>query len=306
MSVTWVDNVTQLNAANMTALEQTSRKGTANGYAALDATGKVPAAQLPPAPAVQAGSSGLLASRPAASATPSLFYFASDQNVLYFSTGSAWLRIGLPAGATTQVYSNTVPTGWVAFDGTPLPSSTGIYADLFAALGNTTATPDTTARTLVGRGSHADVDTLGKSDGLAASSRTPRHNSTLTGAPSVGSLTLPAHAHTVTDNGHGHQVFDPGHGHQIRWNPGSGGPNGAFVDSALDVGPWREDGNGYIKPQATGITLGASGTAITINPSATPAINGAPGIGSLAAGPGGTRPTDSGAFIVFSVVLAKL
>jgi len=301
--ISWTNNVTPLDANNMNQLEQTTRKGVASGYASLDATGKVPVAQLPLSPA---GASGLLSARPAASVTPSSFYYATDQDVLYFSTGSAWLRIGLPAGATTQVYSNVVPVGWVAYNGTALPSSTGIYADLYAALG-TTATPDTTARVLVAKGSHTDVDTLGKSDGLAATSRTPRHNSSLTGAPSVGSMTLPAHGHSVGDPSHSHGVADPGHVHSLRWNPGSGGPEGAFADSALDVGPYRADANNYVVPAGTGISIYGNYTGISVgNPTSTPAINGAPGVGSLAVGPGGTRPTDSAAYIVFSVVLAKL
>src|SRR5215467_15575350 len=37
MTITWQDNVTPLNAANMNQLEQTSRKDQANGYPALTA-----------------------------------------------------------------------------------------------------------------------------------------------------------------------------------------------------------------------------------------------------------------------------
>lgn len=46
MSSVYVDGVTPLNAERMNALEQVARKGVANGYAGLDANGKVPAAQL--------------------------------------------------------------------------------------------------------------------------------------------------------------------------------------------------------------------------------------------------------------------
>jgi hypothetical protein len=42
----WVDNVTPLNAGNMTKLQTRDEKGAVNGYASLDAGGKVPAAQL--------------------------------------------------------------------------------------------------------------------------------------------------------------------------------------------------------------------------------------------------------------------
>jgi len=49
LSTTYVDGTTPLNAANMNALQQKVEKAAANGYASLDATGKVPAAQLPAA-----------------------------------------------------------------------------------------------------------------------------------------------------------------------------------------------------------------------------------------------------------------
>src|SRR5215471_56965 len=42
MSITFVDNSTPLNAANMNLLEQTPRKGAANGYAGLDGSQNLP------------------------------------------------------------------------------------------------------------------------------------------------------------------------------------------------------------------------------------------------------------------------
>ena len=43
----WQDNVTPLNAVNMTKLQTRDEKAAVNGYASLDGTGKVPAGQLP-------------------------------------------------------------------------------------------------------------------------------------------------------------------------------------------------------------------------------------------------------------------
>jgi hypothetical protein len=45
----WVDGTTPLNSLNMTKLQTRDEKAAANGYASLDPTGKVPAAQLPAA-----------------------------------------------------------------------------------------------------------------------------------------------------------------------------------------------------------------------------------------------------------------
>jgi hypothetical protein len=50
MSSTFVDGVTPLDAAHLNALQAKSEKAAASGYASLDATGKVPVAQLPAYP----------------------------------------------------------------------------------------------------------------------------------------------------------------------------------------------------------------------------------------------------------------
>ena len=47
MSVSYIDGTTPLDAAHMNALQQKVEKGLANGYASLDASGKIPAAQIP-------------------------------------------------------------------------------------------------------------------------------------------------------------------------------------------------------------------------------------------------------------------
>lgn len=48
MSEVYVDGTTPLNAAHMNGVQQKVEKAAANGYPSLDATGKVPLAQLPP------------------------------------------------------------------------------------------------------------------------------------------------------------------------------------------------------------------------------------------------------------------
>lgn len=152
----------------------------------------------PPA-ATTAGTSGNLASRPAAAAASGKFYLATDQQVLYFSDGSSWFRIGDPAGATQMWYSASAPTGYVAYDGGTLGGSTGIYADLYAHLGGTTTLPDTRGRMPVGLGTHADVDTIGDNDGAAVGSRRPKHKHTA----AVGTL---ATGNDTPDHSHSRQV----------------------------------------------------------------------------------------------------
>lgn len=237
----------------------------------------------------------VLANRPsAASVAAGSTYFATDQVVQYVSTGATWIRTSAPAGATVGWYAvAAVPAGWVAYDGGNLSASTGIYADLYAHLGNTVVTPDTKGRMTVGQGSHADVATIGANDGLAVGTRTPKHNSThgvtVTGAPALGSLavsgaptlgTLAVATVGFNDNG-----------------PGDVGATGGHTQ-----GPGTTTGGASGVSQHTHGLTGVPGIGSLV-------VSGAPTIGSLAAGgsigPGGTRPVDTGAYIV-ALKIAKL
>lgn len=142
-----------------------------------------------------AGTSGTFALRPSASASANKFYLATDQDVLYFSDGTTWRRQGLPVGATLFRFNPdaSVPTGWIKYDGSALPASTGIYADIYAHLGNTVTTPDTVGRFPINKGTHADIDAIGKKDGLPASSRRPIHKHTV----AQPTITVAAHSHTL-------------------------------------------------------------------------------------------------------------
>jgi len=126
---------------------------------------------------------GLLVNRPAAnSVQPGTTYFATDQVTDWISDGTNWIRKGDPAGTVVSWYASTgaIPAGWVAYDGTNIGGSTGIYADLYAHLGNTLTTPDTRGRVEVSRGTHTDVDVIGENEGAAVGSRSIKHNHTAT------------------------------------------------------------------------------------------------------------------------------
>lgn len=217
---------------------------------------------------------GLLSARPAFGAATGSFYYATDQGVLFFSDGASWTRIGLPVGATTTQYTSAAaPTGWVKYDGGTLAGSTGIYADLFAHLGSTTTLPDTQGRHIVSLGTNADISAVGASDGLTLASRSPKHNAT-------SALTLPNHAHSVTD---------PTHSHTAHFYANAGG--GAATTPGGNAG---STDNGTLQADnaaSTGISVG--------NPTSNPAIGGT-------IGPGGSRPSDTGAFITFGILIAKL
>lgn len=146
-----------------------------------------------------AGTSGLLSARPSAASASGLFFYATDQNVLFFSDGSSWQRMSVPAGTLVDWMQpgSVLPTGWVAYDGSVLPGSTGIYADLYAHLGNTTTLPDTRGRMTVAKGTHADVSTIGNNDGTTLANRRPKHQ---------------------------HTVYDPGHLHSFQLGNVDGTP----------------------------------------------------------------------------------
>jgi microcystin-dependent protein len=187
----------------------------------------------------------------------------------YISDGTSWIRKSSPAGTVVDWFlpAATAPTGWVLYDGSNLPASTGIYADLFAHLGTLTK-PDTQGRFTVAKGTNGDVTTIGVSDGLAVGTRSPKHNMT-------NGLTIPNHAHGVgTLDG---TIRDPA------IHDGNAGPAATAWSSSAP-------GSAQYQNPATVAIAGNTG-----NPTTLPAVPGT-------IGPGGTRPTDSGAFIVCSKI----
>jgi hypothetical protein len=213
---------------------------------------------------------GTLAAQPAASSVAAgSQYFATDQVVEYRSDGSAWTRLGIPAGVTAEWFAAVAaPTGWVSYDGSNLPGSTGIYAALATHLGGI-ATPDTRGRVTVAQGTHADVSAIGSNDGVAVGSRRPKHSHT-------NGLTLPNHGHGITDPGHVHNIV----------NDDSGGP--------MTNSQYKNAG----QPIFTGSAMESAVTGITVgNPTSNPAISGTIGLA--------TAPVDGPGYIV-ALKIAKL
>lgn len=83
-----------------------------------------------------------------------------------------------------QAASHTDPTGgqWLLADGSAIPAQ---YTALIALCGANL--PDAKGRTLVMLGTHADVNAIGKNDGVGLTARRPRHKHTASGSfPTVG------------------------------------------------------------------------------------------------------------------------
>jgi microcystin-dependent protein len=249
LSVTFVDGTVPLNAANLNTLESKPQKGQPNGYAALDATGKVPAAQLP-----AAGGS-------------------------------------VPTGTGFDWFGGAAPAGYLLCDGSAVSRAT--YAALFGVVGTqygagdgstTFNLPDCRGRATVGLGTHADVATLGQSEGSAVANRRPKHPHTLSGAPGVGSLAIPNHAHAINDPSHVHQAQN--------WEFGTAGGSTSFQVVQTASGALNVTAN--VIASQTGITVG--------NPTSLPAVTGVPSVGTLAVGVAGTA-ADSSPYLVANKII---
>ncbi len=178
----------------------------------------------------------------------------------------------VPSGSIVAFAGTTAPPGWMLCDGSAVSRTTN--AALFAAIGtafgpgdgvNTFNVPDLRGRVPVGQGTHAEVNALGDSDGLALASRRMSHRHTVAD---------PGHGHTARDTGHSHGINDPGHAHGIhgyytggpggfaavaaRWdgtNPDVGGCEGATTGISIQNGT----ANVVVTNGTTGISVGPAG-----------------------------------------------
>lgn len=133
-----------------------------------------------------ASTANTLANIPAAVAgNVGSFFYATDQDVLYRSTGSAWVRISADhPGDLKMTLNAAADTGRVLCAGQAWPSTTGIYAALFAKWGGVypTVLPDLRGRMPVNIGTHADINAIGATEGeVTVGNRRPKHKHTLDG-----------------------------------------------------------------------------------------------------------------------------
>lgn len=191
---------------------------------------------------------GTYAARPAAADATGMTYVATDVVATYLSTGTAWLRTSTPAGTLMPFSGSAVPDGHLVAAGQSL-LRTGIYADLFAALGTTYGSADGTHFNLPDLRGRVPValDNLGGTDaGRLAAANTLGDSGgvekvTLTSAQSG----LPSHNHT--QNPHTHQPV----GYDAR---GAGGGSGGAILVRPDWGPnfgLADDGSGISGKTAT-------------------------------------------------------
>lgn len=210
-------------------------------------------------------------------------YPADSQKVLlgngtWANLGTGTVGESVPTATVLQFAGAVAPADFLLCDGSAV--ARGTYPDLFNIIGvlygvgdgsTTFNVPDIQGRMVVGKGTHVDVDTLGESDGLPVSNRTPRHGTT-------SSLSIARTADVA--------VAEPGHQHA--------------PSAASPAGTDREDGQAYrgvswdwtTVPQPTAV--GYAGTYVSQQPSFS--LNGS-------IGAGGGRPQDAPASIVLNHII---
>jgi microcystin-dependent protein len=88
---------------------------------------------------------------------------------------------GAPAGAGALWFSNTAPSGWAILDGSTITNAQtnnpALWANVDATWksGSNIVLPDMRGRFPMGKGTHTDVDTLGKNEGEIVGNRRWKH-----------------------------------------------------------------------------------------------------------------------------------
>jgi microcystin-dependent protein len=160
---------------------------------------------------------------------------------------AAGVTVALPPGTLAAYGGATAPSGWLLCDGSAV--SRTVYGLLFSAIGTiygagdgstTFNVPDLRGRVAVGyaaSGGHADVSTLGNTDGAVLASRRPKHKHTVV-QPTIG-------------------ITDPGHSHTQGWNDFSGSQATGLANN-LSSGQHPSS----IGSSTTGITATATGGTV--------------------------------------------
>jgi len=144
--------------------------------------------------------------------------------------------------------------------------------------------PDLRGRVPVGLGTHADVNAVAKSDGIATvSNRRPAHKHT---------VVQPAISTPAVNRTGNVALNDPGHNHSTYTDDGPGNPSMALATGLSYHAP---QDYGIIAPRTTGITVSAQPTFALAN---------APVASGGTVGPQtGAEPTDSQAYLVVNFAI---
>lgn len=155
----------------------------------------------------------------------------------------------VPIGVPLPWLTGEIPFGFVLLDGGVVSRTQ--YVLLFnlwgttfgAGDGSTTfGLPDMRGRVLVGLGTHADVDTLGETEGVAVGSRRPKHS------------------HTVNETAHTHT--NVAHSHTAPRATVAGGAATSFLPG--------DTPSGTLSTNTQSITINSASTGITVGVTTAP------------------------------------
>lgn len=151
-----------------------------------------------------------------------------------------------PVGVIEAFAGVNAPAGWLFCDGSAISRTQ--YPELFSALsttygsgdGSTTFNiPDLRGRMPFGKGTHADVATLGNNEGASLANRRPKHQ---------------------------HTTYDPSHSHNTQ--RGNVAASAQGTDTSTVYKPQAATGTGYFDTQAasTGFKVNPEGAASSTSP----------------------------------------
>lgn len=240
-----------------TGYQREVEKAAANGYASLDASTKVPYAQLPTGTAASTVAIGdhthaAYVDKGGSTMTGALT-LPGDPTAALHAAPKQYVDNSMPLGAIIMFGGNTAPTGWHLCDGTA-HGSTALQTLIGSA-----NTPDLRGKFIVGVGDSPDASTptvyaRGDKGGAesvtlsAAESGVPAHNHPASGSET----TAGAHSHgggtNTTDVNHTHSgttdAFNVDHVHNASVKTGTGGSvAGGWDGNANET--WRIAGAGY-------------------------------------------------------------
>ena len=181
-------------------------------------------------------------------------YLAMNQSMIPLSNIMGVATAMIPIGVPLMWLRDTiVPQGYVLLDGADVSRDTFVLLfDLWGTSfgvgdGSTTFTlPDFRGRIPVGKGTHADVDMVGDTEGEST----------------VGNR-RPKHKHTVTGGAHTHVVIDPGHQHPASRATVAGGGADTFLPGNTPSGTLSTNS------AVTGITISSADATPTVGPQTT-------------------------------------
>lgn len=183
-------------------------------------------------------------------------------------------------GDFKETFRTQLEPGFLWCDGTRY--STADYPALFSAIGTTFnitgdpsgtfRVPDMRGRTLVGAGQGTGLTNrvlgsrFGAEQVTLATNQMPAHTHSITDNGHSHVINDPGHNHTVSDPGHVHQVFDPGHAHFTVFPMGGTGSDigTVFTNNSFAQG---FDFNQPVASQTaiTGVVVGSASSNIGVN-----------------------------------------